>query len=173
MAQQGIFAPQNKEVFGRESFSKKADAKGYTVVTDTRGSLLWPDQKGAETPLLVITSQQVTREYLAYLDLKNISWIACGEEKIDLGRAVEILAGEFGVARMAVVGGGGINAGFLAAGLLDEVSILLAPGIDGRRGMTAVFDGLPMDANPIPLKLKNLTSYEDGAVWLQYSVEKQ
>ena len=41
--------------------------------------------------------------------------------------------------RMAIVGGGTINAAFLNAGLLDEVSILLGPGIDGRNGMTAAF----------------------------------
>lgn len=51
----------------------------------------------------------------------------------------EILAGGFEVSRMSVVGGGTVNAGFLAAGLLDEISILLAPGIDGRKGMTATF----------------------------------
>ena len=44
---------------------------------------------------------------------------------------------------MAVVGGGHINMGFLAAGLLDEVSLLVGAGIDGRGGMAAVFDGQP------------------------------
>ncbi len=38
--------------------------------------------------------------------------------------------------RAAVVGGGHINAGFLAAGLLEEVSILIDSGIDGRGGMS-------------------------------------
>lgn len=95
--------------------------------------------------MLILTSQQVSQEYLAYLDAQNISWIACGETKIDLPRACEILAEQFGVERMAVVGGGHINAGFLAADLLDEVSVLIGAGIDGRGGMPAVFDGLPMD----------------------------
>lgn len=72
---------------------------------------------------------------------KDISWIACGREKIDLARAAGILHDEFGVERMDIVGGGTINASFLAAGLLYEVSILLAPGIDGRKGITAaLFD---------------------------------
>ena len=50
-----------------------------------------------ERPLLILTSQQVSQEYLAYLDAQNISWIACGETKIDLPRACEILAEQFGV----------------------------------------------------------------------------
>lgn len=172
MASPGKFEPNSKEIYGREGFSKKVEAVGYDVVVDTKGMLLWPDQTGNEKPVLIITSEQVTREYLSYLDEKNISWIVCGKEKIDLVRAAEILAGEFGVARMSVVGGGTVNAGFLAAGLLDEISILLAPGIDGRKGMTAAFDGLPMDTEPFSLKLEKVTSYEDGAVWLRYLIKK-
>ena len=88
----------------------------------------------------------------------------------DLKRACEILADDFGVERMAVVGGGHINAGFLAEGLLDEVSILIGAGIDGRGGMSAVFDGLPMDRPVTPLKLEQVQPFESGAVWIRYRV---
>lgn len=60
--------------------------------------------------------------------------------------------------------------GFLDAGLLDEVSILLGPGIDGRKGMTATFDGLPMNREPVLLRLAKVEAYENGAVWLRYQV---
>lgn len=98
-------------------------------------------------------------------------YIVCGKTHIDLARACDILNREFGVERMAIVGGGHINAGFLDAGLLDEVSILIAPGIDGRGGMAAAFDGLPVDREPYQLKLTGVTPYEDGAVWLRYAVK--
>ena len=101
-----------------------------------------------------------------------ISWIACGKEHVDLKRACEILAAEFDVKRAAAVGGGHINAGFLAAGLLDEVSILIGAGIDGRGGMQSVFDGLPMERGVTPLKLTSVQQYGSGAVWLRYNVEK-
>ena len=71
---------------------------------------------------------------------------------------------------MAVVGGPTINAGFLSAGLLDEVSLLIAPGIDGHAGMPGVFDGLPKDKEPSALKLESVSSYDDGAVWLRYKL---
>ncbi len=86
--------------------------------------------------------------------------------------ACEILKEEFGVQRAAVVGGGHINAAFLADGLLDEVSILVGAGIDGRGGMAAVFDGLPMDRAVTPLKLTSVQQYGTGAVWLRYHTEK-
>ncbi|WP_255658384.1 dihydrofolate reductase family protein [uncultured Allobaculum sp.] len=84
-------------------------------------------------------------------------------------RVCEILKDEFHVGRMVVVGGGTINGAFLDAGLLDEVSILLGPAIDGHNGMRAVFDGLPMDRKPFKLHLDHVQSYPDGAIWLRYT----
>ena len=172
LSQPDIFTAQNEEAYAQEGFSKKIVAAAYEVVVDTKGTLLWQNQSDSEKPLVVITSQQVTKEYLAYLDSLQISWIVCGKEKIDLVKSMKILATEFGVERVAVVGGGAINASFLAAGLLDEVSILLAPGIDGRKGMTAAFDGLSLDVEPFNLQLKNVKTYENGAIWLRYLVKK-
>lgn len=169
MAKAGKFIAQNEDALNAESFSKKADAQAYTIVVDTKGSLLWENSE----PMIIITSETVSKEYLAYLDERNISWIACGKTKIDLARAMEILAEKFHVERLAVVGGGNINAGFLDAGLLDEISILLAPGIDGRGNMTATFDGLPKTREPFLLKLLNVKAYADGAVWLRYQVQNK
>ena len=115
-------------------------------------------------------STKVTKEYLAYLDSLHIPWIVCVEKHIDLHKAVKILYTEFGVERMAVVGGGTINAAFLNAGLLDEVSILLGPGIDGRKGMTSTFDGLPLDTEPVNLKLLSVQPNNNGSVWLRYAL---
>ena len=170
LAQAGTFESETATPLGHEAFSKAEGAAGYEIVVDTRGTLRW-DGAESERPWLILTSEQVSREYLAYLDELHISWIACGSEHIDLARACAVLAEEFGVERMAVVGGGHINAGFLAAGLLDEVSILVGAGIDGRGGMSAVFDGLPMERGVTPLKLASVKAFESGAVWLRYAVE--
>ena len=48
-----------------------------------------------------------------------------GENRIDLAKAVDMLYTEFGVNRMAVVGGGHINGAFLEVELLDEASVRL------------------------------------------------
>lgn len=144
---------------------------GYEIVADSRGTLLWDGyETEAGRPLLILTSARVSCSYLSYLEKLGISWIACGTERIDLARACEILATEFGVERMAVVGGGHLNAGFLSAGLLDEVSLLIGAGIDGRGGMAAVFDGLPADRPVTPLSLCEVKQFDSGAVWLRYAV---
>lgn len=169
MAEPGEFSPTHPEIHCTEGFSKKCDAEGYEVVTDTNGKLLW---KNDDKPLLIIMSTRASKEYIDYLDSRNISWIVEGTDRIDLNRAMEILYEAFGVKRMAVVGGGNINGGFLDAGLLVELSILIGPAVDGRKRMGAVIDGRTMQAPLVQLKLLPVKQYEDEGVWLRYAVEK-
>eukprot|EP00833_Pecoramyces_ruminatium_P004016 jgi/Orpsp1_1/1178048/evm.model.c7180000063848.2 len=163
-------ASANSEPLSKFSFSKKkvSSSKGYEIIVDSKGTLLW--DKDNENPYLIVTCEQVSKEYLSYLDSKNISWIACGENEINLTKAVETLAKEFSVERLAVVGGTKINTAFLEAGLLDEINILIGPGIDGRKGMPPLFDGRAMDKDPIQLKLKDVMKYDDGAVLIKYTL---
>ena len=171
MALPGKFESKVNEIYGKEDFSKKQDAKGYEIIVDTKGALLWEKETNNDKPHLIITSEQVHKDYLEYLDSLNISWIVCGKEKIDLKKSMERLSKEFNVTRLAIVGGGNINGSFLGEGLIDEVSILIGPGIDGRKGMASVFDGLPMDQEVVSLKLKDVTKYEDGTIWIRYMVK--
>ena len=171
MALPGKFSPKKNETIGKESFSKKKDSKELDIVVDTKGTLLWDDDSKYEKHHLIITSEKVTKEYLDFLDSKKISWIACGKEKIDLVKSMEILSKEFKVTRLAVVGGPLINSSFLDAGLLDEISILIGLGIDGRKGMPGVFDGFGMDHPVTKLKLKEVKTYDDGAVWIRYTLK--
>lgn len=170
MALPGAFTSAVKTPYGKTGFSKKADATGYEIVVDSKGKLLWEDASEMDKPYLIITSEQVSKEYLDYLDGQHISWIAVGKDKPDLAAASEILAEKFGVSRMAVVGGPVINTAFLTAGLLDEISILMGAGIDGRGGMPAVFDGLDKNSKVIPLTLDSVEKFQSGAVWLRYRV---
>lgn len=168
LALPGRYAPKDPTPIGHEAFAKNRDAAAYEVVVDTKGTLLWPDDADAEKPHLILTSAQAPQEYLDYLTARSISWVVCGEKRIDLPRAMETLAAAFDVNRLAVVGGPTINTAFLAAGLLDEISRLIGLGVDGRAGFPPVFDGLPQDAEPIPLTLKSAQALPSGAVWLRY-----
>lgn len=112
----------------------------------------------------------MAQAYLDYLNEKGISWIAAGKKEVDLKQAMTVLNQEFGVKRLAVVGGGTINGGFLKAGLVDEVSVVIGPGVDGRRQQPTLFMGLDSDSS-LPLQLKAVKSYADGAVWLRYLVK--
>ena len=163
------FAAEDKSPIGDEQYHAAIEAKGYIVAIDTMGKLRWPQNQFDGMPLLVITSEDCPKEYHDTLTKQHISWVATGKGGIDLPRAMEILYEEFGVERLSVTGGGNINGAFLKEGLLDEVSMMWCPGIDGRKGMAAAFDGL--DADIVPTKLQLMSVERMGeTIWAKYKV---
>ena len=164
------FKTNNYNPIGKECFYKANDSKELEISVDNKGVLLW-DKTNNENRLCIV-SEKASTEYLEYLKALGISYIVTGKEKIDLRRAVEILQSEFGVDRLAVVGGGKINGGFLQAGLIDELSLMIGPGIDGRDNQPALFDGIPdkKDFMPVQLDFKEVYTFPNGVVWLRYNV---
>ena len=163
------FVANDKTPIGKETGHNVSNGSKLDIAIDTHGSLRWPED-AAKGNMLVVTDEKCPKEYHDYLTSLGLSWIAVGKNGIDLNRLVEILAVQFDVKRLAVVGGGHINGAFLEAGLLDEVSLEIGAGIDGRAGMAAVFDGLPIDAPTTLLTLKSVEQVDANSVWLRYSI---
>jgi len=158
---------------GHEAFHVAEKADEYTIAVDTYGKIQWKKNEADGHPLLSIMSEDVSEEYLEALTDQGISWITAGKGCIDLRRAVEILHEQFGVERLAVVGGGHICGGFAKAGLIDEVSVMLAPGIDGRDGQTDMFDGISKpDFKPYKLKLDSVERCNADILWIRYKMMK-
>lgn len=174
MAVKGEVVLSDRKIQGEESVNVATKAEEYTIVMDTHGCLQWQAAKADGHPLLCILSEDVPIDHLEEMREMGISWISTGKDTIDLPRAMQLLKERFGIERVAVVGGGHICGGFLAVGLVDEVSIMIAPGIDGRKGQTAVFDGIVKnDDQPYHLKLNSVKQCEGTDVmWLRYSVVK-
>lgn len=163
--------PDNSDsVLGSESVHKETESEEYAIVVDTHGRLQMSSGEAGGHPLLVVMSENVSENHLEMLRKNHVSWIATGNGSIDLHRAMEILGEQFGVRRLVIVGGGNINGGFLEAGLVDEVSVMMAPGIDGRKGETAVFDGCAWKGeSPYCLKLQSIEQVPGTEViWVRY-----
>lgn len=163
----GQTVPTDGPALGHADFSHPYDAPAYNIIADTHGTLAWAKEGHSDFPHLILLSEDASQDYVDYLNQQGIAWIAAGKGQIDLAAAMDTLGSEFGIKRLAVVGGGKINAGFLNAGVVDEISLLVGPGVDGRMGQPAVFDGRQSD-QPLPLKLKSVQSFDDGAVYLRY-----
>lgn len=170
-ADEETFVAADMTPIGQRAFHIAQKTAGYTIAMDTNGKLRWSSAEQDGKPLLVITSESCPKEYLDRLTKQQISWIAVGVKRIDLKKAMNMLYSEFGVKRLAITGGGHINGSFLEADLIDEVSVMIGPGIDGRKGMTSVFDGIE-NANHAPtlLQLESVEKFETGTVWLRYKV---
>lgn len=173
LAEAGEFRPKDSAPYGKETISKKADSSnGYSIVADTKGTLLWKNDGEYDHPHILLLSKQVTTEYLVYLDQRNISYIVAGDSRIDLAAACEALRDTFGIRRMGVVGGPTINTAFLDEGLLDEVIVLIGAGIDGRASFPPVFNRAEGgNTAPTPLTLVEAKSYDSGAVLIRYKTK--
>ena len=168
-AEKGEFKAKNYVPCGA-GFYVAQKSEEYQICYDTMGTLLWNSNDIGGKKLICVVSEKASSEYLEYLKSKNISYIACGTEKIDLGESVKILEKEFGVTSALLTGGGHLNASFLDAGLISEVHMMYGPGIDGRTGWTCAFDGRSQEKNPVVLKLLDVQKCEGGAVLIKYEV---
>ena len=107
-------------------------------------------------------------DHLAELRRDGISYIFAGIDDVDLVHALVTLRNEFAIERLLLEGGGGINGAFLAARLIDEVSLLLMPVADGAEGTPTLFDRIGGSVRM--LKLRSVTRLEEGILHLRYQV---
>lgn len=87
---------------------------------------------------------------------------------------MQTLAETFGVESLSLQGGGIIDGAFLQAGLIDELSLVIYPGIDGSADSTSVFhytgSGNPSQGQS--LELLSVQTMADGVVWLRYKFHR-
>ena len=146
-------------------------AESYAVSVDTLGKLRWASDDLDGDHVICVVSEQARADYLAMLRDMGVSYVVAGASSVDLAKAVELLGEHFGIRTLLLEGGGHINGAFLEAGLIDELSLLLVPGIDGRHDIPTVFDGMgPSTRTAIPLKLKSVEQRSNDTLWIRYAV---
>ena len=170
-AEEEPFVSASHRPAGQQPVHVARKAKSYAISVDTTGKLRWESGDLYGDHLICILSERVSEDYLSMLRDKGISYIVAGEFAVDLDKAVNVLSEHFGIRRLLLEGGGQINGAFLQAGLVDEVSLLLVPGIDGRHDVIAVFDGVEAaNRTAVPLKLTSIERREKDTLWLRYEV---
>jgi 2,5-diamino-6-(ribosylamino)-4(3H)-pyrimidinone 5'-phosphate reductase len=145
----------------------------FAIGTDARGELRFdkPDVDG--DPVVILTTAQAPAAYLAHLQSVGVSYLLCGPTKIDLPRAMRKLHKAFGLKKLVVQGGGTFNGAMLHAGLIDEVSQVVVPIVDGGGpGITGFFDppGKPAKAAAGSLKLVRHEPLKGGVHWFRWRV---
>jgi riboflavin biosynthesis pyrimidine reductase len=157
----------------------KSGAKSWAIALDFSGRLHWGWRNDIEGDhVVVVVGETVPDQHLNALRASGVSYVFGGKDRLDLALVLKKLKQHFGIGRLLVEGGGGINGAFLQAGLVDEISLLLAPAVDGGRGIPAVFDyDVAEHAEPagkgMKLALKECNVRENGVVRLRYGVTRQ
>ncbi len=120
--------------------------------------------------IVIFTTQRTSKEHLALLKSKRVDVYVDRAEKVDLQGALAILK-EIGVERLMVEGGSTLNFELIRLGLVDEVTVYVAPMIFGGESAPTLAAGSGLKrSEAIPLKLVETETWEDGGVLLKYHV---
>jgi len=106
----------------------------YAVAFDTCGRLGWKhnrivdDDPGyGNAQIIEILSENVDARYLGYLQSMQIPYLFAGKETIDVTVALFKLKALFDIQTLLLEGGSIINGAFQKAGVIDELSLVVAP----------------------------------------------
>ncbi|MBB4153628.1 riboflavin biosynthesis pyrimidine reductase [Sphingomonas jinjuensis] len=147
------------------------DAKPYAIAVDTRGELHFGGDNVGGDHAVVLLGNGVRDEHLAELAGDGVSYIVADAKHLDLADALVTLRRELGIERLMLEGGAQIVGSFLAAGLVDELHVIVAPALDAREDMEGFVvhrsDGL---AGKVRLSFAACKPLDHGAVLLSYEV---
>ncbi|MBQ8143520.1 MAG: RibD family protein [Butyricicoccus sp.] len=153
----------------REDWIADREATCFAVAFDRRARLGWKTPRIAdEDPgydnahIIEVVCEDAPDAHLAALREMGVSYLFAGEHELDIGLALRKLYEKFGIRRLLLEGGSEINGAFQCAGVIDELSLVVAP-------LTAAADSKPLftDGAMEHFALREVRQTE-GAVWLNY-----
>ena len=171
--------PFKDKQIAKEDYIAVQNAEKYAVAVDPHGKLAWKNNtidynNRVLSHVVEVLTEEVDDAYLAYLQSIKVSYIFAGKDKIDLHILVDKLHNLLGVETLLLEGGGILNGAFLNAGLIDELSLMLAPTADGSTTNNTLFEMQP-DLPSIPptsFSLKSIVRVGSDGLWLTYTVKK-
>ncbi|MDQ3997495.1 MAG: RibD family protein [Gemmatimonadota bacterium] len=155
----------------RQDFVASGERESFAFAVDPSGRLAWESNDIGGDHVVAILAERVSDEYLAFLRERGVSYLLAGARDVDLAVALEKIGARLGVRTLMLEGGGRINGAMLRAGLIDEVSLLVAPVADARVGTPALFAVDGDDVRPRRLALDAVERRADDVLWLRYRVE--
>jgi len=152
----------------RTTFTGALDAKSYAIALDPSGKLRWKSNSIDGQHVIAVLTEQASDDYLAFLQSKRVSYLFGGKTELNLRTVLGKIRKDFAITTLLLEGGGKINGSFLAADLIDELSILIAPIADGAIGTPSLFDARDGKGFGRFLKLISVESRAGDVLWLRY-----
>lgn len=148
-------------------------AKRYYIAIDRKGEIGWTKQTasygGQNATVIEILTNLAGNGYKNFLRRHNIPYLICGDSEVDFSLMLDKLNRFYGLENLMLGGGGILNWSLLDQGLVDEISLVMAPAIDGATNTARVFNSLyDHEAHPISFQPIDLRTYSDGTLWLRY-----
>jgi riboflavin biosynthesis pyrimidine reductase len=172
---EGLAPASSVQRVSRETFVGDQGAQGLAIVIDPTGKLQYSQAQIGSDHIVTVLGEHVPDAYLAALRDAGISYVFAGADGRDLTHALQSLREHFKVETLLLEGGGIINGAFLAQGLIDELSLLIYPGIDGLADAPSIFEyhgsSAERPARGRTLRHLGAQTLEAGMVWLRYRFE--
>lgn len=148
------------------------EADRWLAVVDSRGRVGWERPSNGDTALLVLISRNTPRDYVADLYDRGFSYIAVGDNQIDLEVAVERLARLSDRSTILSSAGGTLNAALLRSGLVTDLHLVTIPALIGGARTPSFLDSpeRQSDGTHVTLELVELVQGKHGTTWSHYSV---
>lgn len=170
--------PASDREYPKEDFLPDGVSGPYVIAIDPEGVCAWSSgtvsRKGREPSRVVeVLTEAATNDYMAYLRSLDIPYIFAGKDALDCLVLAQKLANELDIGALLLCGGGIINWSFLQAGTVDEISIVIAPVVDGGDG-PSVFESSAFcpDGNPVDLVPVSGEKLDKGTMWLAYRLRE-
>jgi 2,5-diamino-6-(ribosylamino)-4(3H)-pyrimidinone 5'-phosphate reductase len=150
-----------------------ADKRPWLVVVDSRARLTrlaWLRGQPHWRDVLVLCSQTTPVEHLDRLRRHRVEHVVAGTDRVDLPAALGTLVDRYHVTAVRVDAGGILNGQLLAAGLVDEIDIVVAPHLAGTGGADPIHlvDGVTGAGGR--LSLVDVRQLRDSHLRLRYTV---
>jgi 2,5-diamino-6-(ribosylamino)-4(3H)-pyrimidinone 5'-phosphate reductase len=161
-----------------EQVTEDDDKRPILAIVDSRGQTrVWralrtyPYWRG----FVALCSKSTPAEYLDYLKSENIDYIIAGEVEVDLRVALEEMNSRYEVQTVRVDSGGTLNGVLLRNGLVNEVSVLIAPSLVGGTSPASIFTAPDVSSagEVIALDFMSVEAMEGGYIWLRYAVKSR
>ncbi len=151
-----------------------ADKKARTLAigADAKGVLRFRENAVGGDHVVLLVTERVRNDYLAHLQAAGVSYLFCGKKEIDLRVALRKVGKAFHLRKLMLQGGGKFNGAMLKAGLVDEISQVIVPVVDGGLGISSFFDipGQPPPRAAATLRLLSRKQLPGSVTWLRYRV---
>jgi riboflavin biosynthesis pyrimidine reductase len=170
MSKTGSHAPSGPWQVERPIHVAKTDAAAFAVALDPSGKLHFQSGKLGGDHVIVLLGRDTPDSHLAELAADGVSYVVSAGAEFDIPGLLDVLGRKFGVTHLVVEGGAKTNGAFLAAQVVDELRVLVAPALDGAEQVQGIVDYRNGLAGVVRLKLKSADVLDHGMVQLVYAV---
>lgn len=164
-------AEKDMPVMAESSYQAERRSERMFISFDPESDIIYTSPQLRSCDIVVVLSMHTaTPRYLSLLRGMGISYLVVAD-MTKLKSVLEQLNTIFGIQRISLQGGGVLDGAMLSCGVIDELSLVVYPGLNTVDGSVSIFDNIKSQAlGHTSLQLISAQTMVHGVVWLRYKV---